>query len=181
MKAKGKKLVSLFLVFSLVAISCTTIKTPGQMRIEPKKRGTNLVIQKKDGRQISGELIAVKENSLLLLDSESGADVSVDIKDIKVIKMKKSMTRLGMGIGCVAGVLTGLGFAKALSDLHDGIDSQWYLILPLICAVPLSFLGGIIGGFVKADKTIQIEGMTDSEIKDAMDKLRKKARIRDYK
>ena len=114
------------------------------MRIEPKKHGTNLVIQKKDGRQISGELIAVKENSLLLLDSESGADVSVDIKDIKVIKMKKSMTRLGMGIGCVAGVLTGLGSAKALSDLHDGIDSQWYLILPLICAVPLSFLGGII-------------------------------------
>ncbi len=31
------------------------------------------------------------------------------------------------------------------------------------------------------DKTIQIEGMSDLEIKEAMDKLRKKARVRDYK
>jgi len=31
------------------------------------------------------------------------------------------------------------------------------------------------------DKTIQIEGMSDSEIREAMDKLRKRARIRDYK
>ena len=30
-------------------------------------------------------------------------------------------------------------------------------------------------------QTIQIEGMTDSEIQETLKKLRKKARIRDYK
>ncbi len=42
-------------------------------------------------------------------------------------------------------------------------------------------LGAVVGGFLGEDKTIQIERMTDLEIKEALDKLRKKARIRDYK
>ena len=42
-------------------------------------------------------------------------------------------------------------------------------------------LGGVVGGLFGKDKTIQIEGMSDLEIREALDKLRKKARIRDYK
>ena len=41
--------------------------------------------------------------------------------------------------------------------------------------------GAIVGGLFGIDKKIQIEGMTDSEIQKTMDKLRKKARIRDYR
>ena len=41
--------------------------------------------------------------------------------------------------------------------------------------------GGLIGADAGTDKKIQIEGMSDLEIRDAMDKLRKKARIRDYR
>jgi hypothetical protein len=37
-----------------------------------EKRGATLIIQKKDGQQVKGELIAVKENSLLLKEAESG-------------------------------------------------------------------------------------------------------------
>jgi len=47
------------------------------------------------GQQIEGELITVKPNSLLLLDTE-GKDVSIDIGDIKVIRIvKKSKALLG--------------------------------------------------------------------------------------
>ena len=42
-------------------------------------------------------------------------------------------------------------------------------------------IGGIVGAIAGTDKTIQIEGMSDLEIGDALDKLRKKARTRDYK
>jgi ABC-type lipoprotein release transport system permease subunit len=42
-------------------------------------------------------------------------------------------------------------------------------------------VGAIIGAVAGTDKTIQLEGMTDSEIQETLDKLRKKARIRDYK
>jgi len=48
-------------------------------------------------------------------------------------------------------------------------------------AIPAVIIGAIIGGIAGTDKTIQIEGMSDSEIQETMDKLRKKARIRDYK
>jgi hypothetical protein len=41
--------------------------------------------------------------------------------------------------------------------------------------------GAYIGGSVGRDEKIQIEGMTDSEIQETLDRLRKKARIRDYK
>ena len=53
-----------------------------------EKRRAKLVILKKDGQQKEGELITVKPNSLLLLDTE-GKDVSVSIANIKVIRMVK--------------------------------------------------------------------------------------------
>jgi hypothetical protein len=40
---------------------------------------------------------------------------------------------------------------------------------------------GAISGLVWGSKTIQIDGITDSEIQETLDKLRKKGRIRDYK
>ena len=42
-------------------------------------------------------------------------------------------------------------------------------------------IGTIFGPSAEKYKTIQLEGMTDLEIRDTLDKLRKKARIRDYK
>ena len=38
----------------------------------------------------------------------------------------------------------------------------------------------IIGGYIKSDKSIQIEGILDSEVTKILNKLRKKARIQNY-
>ncbi len=54
-------------------------------------------------------------------------------------------------------------------------------ILGVFGAVVGLLIGGTIGAISGTDKTIQIEGMTDSEIQETLDKLRKKARVRDYK
>jgi len=57
-----------------------------------------------------GELIAVKHNSLLLLAFESAAEVSINIIDIKVIKViKKSLLAILVGI---LGILEGDWFFK---------------------------------------------------------------------
>ena len=40
-----------------------------------KERGIDLKIQKTDGQQVRSELNAVKQNSLLLMERGSGADV----------------------------------------------------------------------------------------------------------
>lgn len=63
------KFIALIIIFFLFASS-------GSLKAN-ENRGAEFVIQKTDGHRIRGELIAVKANSLLLLESESAADVSV--------------------------------------------------------------------------------------------------------
>ena len=76
-----KKIIALLLVFSIICLY-------GNLYAK-ERRGAELVIQKKDGQQAKGELIAVKKNSLLLKDSQTGADVSIAIEDITKIKIAR--------------------------------------------------------------------------------------------
>jgi hypothetical protein len=178
MNPTGKKFISLFLIFSLVMLS---------MNLYAKeRRGAKLLITKKDYQQIEGELITVKPNSLLLLDAE-GKDVSIDIADIKVIRIvKKSKVLQGLGFGLLIGagfsVLTGLTYEKDPLGYIATEGKALRIIWWGAFFGPLGLLiGGICGVAAGIDKTIQIEGMYDLEIKESLDYLRKKARIRDYK
>jgi hypothetical protein len=197
MNLKGKKFIALFLILSLIEINCATLKSLEQKReSRRKKHGANLIIQKINGQQVGGELIAVKQDSLLLLNTV-GKDVSVEIEEIKVITVvKKSKALLGVGTGLLGGagggaaigailwvlglpVMAIFGEAGVESWKDDFPDLLWNGVLigagiGVLLAVSIGAASGI-------DKTIQIEGMSALEIKEAMDKLRKKARIRDYK
>ncbi len=175
-----KKFTALFLVFSLMTLS---INLHSQ-----KRQGAKLIITKKDGQQIEGKLITVKPNSLLLLNTE-GKDVSIDIADIKVIRVvKKALKKAGLGgiIGLYSGAAAGalVGFSIYEDDppgfLSATTESK-AIVLGLFVGGIGMIIGMIIGPFVIKDKKIKIEGMSDSEIQEALNKLRKKARIRDYK
>ena len=172
----SKKFISLFLVISLVMLPTS---------LYAKKRGAKLIVTKLDGQQIKGELITVKPNSLLLLDTE-GKDVSVGIADIKVIRIvKKSKVLQGLVFGLLIGA--GLGALYGLSTDEDPMG--WYVVkagtnaiywAPVLAA-PGILIGGIFGAAAGTDKIIQIEGRHPSSIEFILKKLRKKARIRDYK
>ena len=139
----------------------------------------DIVITKKDGHEIEGELITVKENSLLLLDIY-GEDASIEIRDIRTIRIvKKSKRGLGSLIGGAAGLVGGMVIAVT-SPGEDASIFWCGFILGGLLAIPCSVLGGIAGAIVGIDETIQIEGMSDLQISYALEKLRKKARIRDY-
>ena len=174
MKAKGEKFISLFLVFSLLALS-------GNLYAK-ERRGAKLIITKKNGYQTEGELIAVKPNSLLLL-SITGRDVSVDIEDIKVIRIvKKSKGLQGIGLGLLIGVGGGALFGLAFGDRDFFGSAAGDAAAGGIFLGSIGLLvGGTLGFASGIDNTIQIEGMTDSEIRETLRKLRKKARIRSYK
>ncbi len=173
MNPAGKKFLSLFLVFSSMMLS---------VNLDAKERqGAKLIITKKSGQKIDGELITVKPNSLLLLDKE-GKDVSVDVGDIKVIRVVKKFSGrrlplIGLLIGCVGGAVYGL--------LYKGLPGYGASFHVPIFSFSLGILGMIVGGYAEViigeDKTIQIEGMSDSAIQEFLDKLRKKARVRDYR
>ncbi len=80
-----------------------------------QKHGTQLIVQKRDGQEIRGELIAVKHNSLLLLKFESAAEVSIEIIDIKVIKViKKSLLAI---LVAVVGISEGIWLDKDSSAI----------------------------------------------------------------
>ena len=113
--------------------------------------------------------------------------MSIDITDIKVIRIVKKSK---FGKGLLYGLLIGVGSGALLGLASGGDPSAW--IGPRTAgaaaawgAVIFAPLGGIIGGTLGftsgIDNTIQLEGMTDSEINATLDKLRKKAHIRDYK
>ena len=169
----SKKLLVLVLVCILIFPLGLTAK---------EKKGADLIIQKTDGTQARGELITVKENSLLLLDRESGADVSVDVKDIKVITIvKKPKALQGAGLGFLIS-------AASLSALAWATDEEFFtdpegggpLVLALWFGIPGLLVGAVVGSIIGTDKRIQIEGKTDSEILENLEYLRKKARIPDY-
>jgi hypothetical protein len=166
-----KRTISLFLVASVIVIS-----TPLSAK---ERKGADVIIQKKDGIQLRGELIAVKENSLLLLDRESGGDVTVDVEEIIVITtVKKSKYLLGAGLGFLIGAAAGATFiaVKGVNDSYLG----WMGLSAAVLGSAGALLGFIFVAFTASGKTkvIQIEGKSDAEIQKILEKLRKKARIK---
>ena len=170
MNPKGKKLISLFLVFSLMMLSVNLYAK--------ERQGAKISVLKKGGQKIKGELIAVKEDSLLLLESESGADVTVNVKDIIEIRtMKKLPFLTGASIGLIIGGAFGVMYVSAFSSEAGEMTG---LGIGLLIAGSTALVGGAIGQMAGTRRYV-ITVMTDLEIQAALDKLSKKARIRDYK
>ncbi len=167
---KRKKFVSLLLVISLVVLSGNL--TAQQSWVGAGERGgSKLRIQKNDGQQLAGELITVKKDSLLLLDSETNADLSVDIKDVKAITIVKKSRAFQVGI---YGVLAGILYASATRKPFRYEDkSQDFWMTGIYGGAAGAALGTVLG----IDKMIQIQGKSDTEIQQALEKLSKKARV----
>lgn len=191
-----RRFIALFLVISFLGMNCATYERGEGLSLEPgQKPGAKLVIQKKDGQQLRGELITVKQNSLLLKESESGVDVSSDIWDIEtVIIEKKSKALLGVGVGFALGAATGtlIGYSMGDTDgastsLGAGMLTQLLgsaefkaICTGLVGGILGAIIGGIIGSRSGTDERIQIEGKSDSEIKKILEDLRKKARVPNF-
>lgn len=164
-----KKFVAMFLVFSILFLY-------GNMYAK-QKRGAILAVQKKAGAQVKGELIAVKEDSLLLKGAESGVDVTVYIKEIKVVTIVKK-SKAGAGI-LLGGTLGGVMGAAAYGEPDNAfIDFRGIVVLG--SAILGVIFGGIIGALAGNDKTYQIEGKSESEINRILYGLRQKARIANF-
>jgi len=157
MKSKVSVLVVIFLLI-------LSIDLPSKER-----RGAELVVQKNDGFVLKGELIAVKQNSALLLSPE-GADVSADIKDIyNILIVKKSQVLKGAGIGLLAGARTGVLIGLAVPVEPAGFFTLSRGDQVLMGAIGLGAVGLLMG---------TLFGVSASYDEKIMEKLRRQARVR---
>ncbi|MFC2161631.1 hypothetical protein ACFLRX_08275 [Acidobacteriota bacterium] len=177
MNLDGKRFMTLFLVFCLVALS-------GNLSAQVKK-GVNVDVETNDGQIISGELITVKSDSLLLMDAETQADLSVKIEEVKTILVKNKSRFIELGVaGALLGVaMQGLIQKTESTTTHSvgGDDDE------NISQTKTSFLeygaiglgtGALLGALVGMNKTIQIQGKSEAEIQQDLEKLSKKARVK---
>jgi hypothetical protein len=136
------KFISLVLVFSILLLSGNLyVKEKSGAIVEIYKTRSKMEgtpFEKPDTR---GELIAVKVNSLLILDSKSGGDLTVRIEDIKVIKiMKKSKAWRGAFLGLMIGGFSGGGLGSSLG----GDAALGALIVGAGLGIVGAFMGAII-------------------------------------
>lgn len=147
-----------------------------------KKHGAELIIQKKDGQSVRGELLTVKGNLLLVMESGSLSGISVDIGDIHDIKIvKKSRFLKGLGFGLLIG-----GGGGALLGFLSGDDPPgWFSMTAgqkaLLGGLAFGILGAPIGGIwgtIKGiDESIVLESRSPEEIKLILKKLNSKSRF----
>lgn len=157
-------------------LALVMLALPGSL-LAREKRGAQVIITLNNGHYSSGELIAVKPDSLLLL---AGKDESVDIAAIRSVQIvRKSKAGRGAGIGALAGALV-LGLAAAADPWLEPTFTG-YLFLGVLGGAGGGLLGLGVGALSGADKTIPIAGRSEAEIHKALVYLSGKARIRDFK
>lgn len=145
-----------------------------------EKRGSKLEVTCREGRRVVGELIAVRTDSLLFVQEYSEFDLSIDIADITRIKVIKKPTAGKWGLyGSMIGLCGGVLRGYVTRDKEDRVGAAYYF--GAIYAMGGLVAGTLAGSLASKGETFEFEGRSDSEIKGMLDRLRKMARIREYR
>lgn len=123
-----------------------------------ERRGAGLIVTRLDGTQASGELIAVRPDSLLLLSDSR--DLSIPLAEVQIVRIvRRSRVWPYAGIGGAVG-LAGMGLLMA----QGGGDSDYGTEYTLLGG-GIGVLAGVIAGFVKGvDPVFAVAGRPQAEI-----------------
>jgi hypothetical protein len=139
------------------------------------RRGANLVVTRLDGSQAAGELIAVKRDSLLLLNNV-GRDESIDLADIKTVRIvKKSMAEKGALYGFLAGAVGGAGVGLAMGRT-DVLEEKTPLVLGVLGGAIGALSGLLVGSVAGLDSSFTIAGEPEAAVSAYWDRLRARSR-----
>jgi hypothetical protein len=144
-----------------------------------ERRGTQLVISKRDGVVVQGELLAVKEENLIIMDESTPGGVTVSLRDarlVKVVKQGKAGPILGFALlGGFVGGATGY----AVGSGHDGFLSDIDKVAGGAIGAGIGIVaGGLVGIVAGSNKTFTIANADPASIRNVIDHLRPLARDR---
>jgi hypothetical protein len=159
----------------------------GVISARTEKPGAILVVQKKDGQTIKGELLSVQNGMLNLLIYENATKVDVHLNEVRSLSIEKKGAFLkGLGIGVLSGAVTGalLGFLSG----DDKPENMWAIFSlsagqkALVGGICLGVVGGAVGGIAGAlkgaNESITLDGMSPEKLGRVEAKLASRARYR---
>jgi hypothetical protein len=143
-----------------------------------------LVMAVEPHEEIKGELVGVREDAVVVEDEREGAkEVAVErIRSVRILR--RSGVLPGILGGGLAGAIAGAAILGSNLDPEpwDFASGAYGALLGLGGGfVAGGLLGGIAGGVAGVDKTYSFENMTPEEKTGCLAKLRKHARVRDYR
>lgn len=146
------------------------------------REGAQLILQKKDGTVLNGELLAVKHHCLILKDA-SGAGLTQDIDELAIIEIRKGSDLLAwtcFGLG--AGTAIGAGIGEAFKGPTSGHANMFSSINEtamgaLYGAIIGTVAGAIIGAATSIPKTVDLANESPEKIERTLVWLRSKARF----
>lgn len=122
------------------------------------RRGAELLVTKLDSVQVTGELVAVRPDSLLLFSA--GRDLTVDLADIETVRvLRKSRTLLFAGLGGA------LGLAGTTGLVLSGGNAVDYGFRKVLIGTGLGVLAGAIAGTVEGiDQEFRVAGRPAADV-----------------
>lgn len=173
-----RKISALFGILLLATVS--------QHLLAKERRGADAIIVKKSAQTVRGELIAVKDHSILVLDSVTKSDISVEISDMVSLSVrfakKKSpwpMATLGFFALGALGAVVGHEIGKSPGSFIDFSPAF------TLGGAAIGGIVGLGGGYCLAKKKRQevynLQGKSPEETLTILARLRTYARIPGYR
>ncbi len=137
-------------------------------------RGAAILVTLKNGNQVRGELIAVKPDSVLLLDLFS-KDVSVAVVDIATVRIvRRSKAWQGLLYGFVPGAVGGAVWGATVAD------EEWAALAAFFGGIVIGAAAGLVGlaaGMAAGlDTELVLAGLSRAELGTTLAKLNRQAR-----
>jgi len=166
MKTITAKLIASALIISFLVL-------PADLSAK-ERRGADLIVTRLDGSQVSGELIAVKRDSLLLLSN--GRDESIDLADVKTVRIvKKSRAGKGALYGFLAGAAGGALWGSANQDSDVWGNGTVWVAGAYVGAIG-ALSGLLVGSVVGVDSSFTVADKPEAVVNEYWDKLRAHSR-----
>lgn len=165
MKTKKRVLAMSALMAALLLVS---LSLPARER-----KGARVVVEQNDGANVSGELLMVKRDGLVVAGRVGGVIVNLnDVRSVRIVKKSKAGT--GLLLGLVGGTVIGY----VLGRESPGCQDSWMTVSlsTLFIGLPCAGLGALAG---LAQGKDSILNMNEANRKILVSKLNRYARVPD--
>ena len=136
-----------------------------------------VVVTMTDGSMVKGELLTVKNDSLLIFDRDAGQGKNIDLRQVAQVKLFKKgkflpWLAIGVGVGLAIGFFQYSQYEKS----EKGGMSE----LTIAAQTPVTSLcGGILGAFAGIHEKFSLAGASSRIAQKNLERLKRHARERD--